>query len=69
MSKLDEIEAAGFVMTADASRAAWKVAYLALRAYCSNNNGTNASRKRLATERLKELGLLTKTGGLRAGDR
>ena len=48
---------------------AWKEAYLALRAYYSNNNGANAKRKRDAVERLKELKLLTKTGGLKAGDR
>ena len=50
-------------------QAAWKEAYLALRAYYSNNNGANARRKRESTERLKELKLLTKTGGLKAGDK
>ncbi|KKK84182.1 hypothetical protein LCGC14_2785920 [marine sediment metagenome] len=39
---------------------AWKEAYLALRAYYSNNNGANAKRKREAIERLKDLKLLTK---------
>lgn len=36
---------------------AWREAYLALRAYYSNNNGENARRKRAAIERLKELKL------------
>jgi len=49
-------------------KAAWKEAYLALRAYTVSNNGANARRKRLSTDRLKELGLLTKSGGLRAED-
>ena len=49
--------------------AAWKEAYLALRAYYSNNNGANVTRRRNATDRLKEMGLLTKTGGVRANDR
>ena len=50
-------------------QAAWKEAYLALRAYYWNNNGENARRKRESVERLKELKLLTKTGGLKASDR
>ncbi len=50
-------------------REAWKEAYLALRAYYSNNNGANTRRKRAATEKLKDLKLLTKIGGLKASDR
>jgi len=50
-------------------QAAWKEAYLALRAYYSNNNGANSRRKRESVERLKKLKLLTKTGGLKASDK
>ena len=39
-------------------RDAWQEAFLALRAYSSNNNGENSVRKRAAIDRLKELGLL-----------
>lgn len=38
-------------------RSAWREAYLALKAYHSNNNGPNAKRKRAATERLKDMKL------------
>ena len=37
--------------------AAWREAYLALKAYHSNNSGENSRRKRAATDRLKELRL------------
>ena len=36
---------------------AWREAYLALRAYYSNNNGENSRRKRAATDKLKDMKL------------
>ena len=39
-------------------RDAWREAFLATRAYYSNNNGPNAKRKREAVARLKELRLI-----------
>ena len=56
------------MIDADEIGPAWKEAYLALRAYHSNNNGANARRKRDAMEKLIELKLLSKAGGLRISD-
>ncbi|MDK1046405.1 MAG: hypothetical protein QGM45_12080 [Anaerolineales bacterium] len=56
------------MIEADEIGSAWKEAYLALRAYYSNNNGANARRKRDATEKLIELKLLSKAGGLKIDD-
>ena len=39
-------------------RAAWKEAFIATRAYYSNNNGENSKRYREAMARLKEMRLI-----------
>lgn len=39
-------------------RAAWKEAFLATRAYYSNNNGENSKRHHEAVKRLKEMRLI-----------
>ncbi len=39
-------------------RDAWKEAFLATRAYYSNNNGPNVTRRRAAIKQLKEMKLI-----------
>ncbi len=42
----------------ETARDAWKEAFLATRAYYSNNNGENSKRYRKAVARLKEMKLI-----------
>ena len=44
-------------MNTQVQRDTWREAYLALRAYTSNNNGANARRYRAAKDQLKKLRL------------
>lgn len=45
-------------VTLETERDAWKEAFLATRAYYSNNNGPNATRYRAAVKQLKEMKLI-----------
>ena len=56
--KLSDNAIEGLLVVTEIQRDAWKEAFVAIRAYYSNNNGPNSIRYREAVARLKELKLL-----------